>query len=556
MPTPPSQTPDVQYDADYLNHEHGADVFGDGANTPDATVKISTPSTAPLTRTVAIIKPHALKHRFDIERRIQEASFEIVKERQMEFDTETDPDTLYDLFGDDTDALAEGPVWVYVLERRRAVEVWNTLMGHPDVEIARRETPNSLRALYGISAQQNGLMGSPDAQTAEIQILSLFASSPPFPTSDLPAEEHEQYPSMRSDDSALLESIRRGLTIEDEGYAPSSVTNPSTAGGTGPRLNANGKVPFKARAVPATHDKPDIVPRMTRSAALRAGQPVEKPTSTGPRAPVSKERQAETFANVPGHKRTSTIQVASTAAPTIAPRMTRAASLRLGQPLPPPVTRQRSTGDEQAKANTFEGVPGHKRRESIAVASIKAPTVAPRLNKSASLRAQKEQTPPTSFMFRAGSAAKTPTLSRATSTQTLSSPSKAPPAPRPASQASNNPATSRYTVPRASSVASRPTAQPPKRAPSRSATAGSSSAVNGDGSTEEPAAAAAPAKAKPRPSSIAAPSIAPRTNKSAALRAAKKEAENAAALAAAAKKAAPRPSRVAPPPSSFKAIPT
>ena len=31
----------------------------------------------PVTRTLAIIKTHALAHRFDIERRIQEASFEV-----------------------------------------------------------------------------------------------------------------------------------------------------------------------------------------------------------------------------------------------------------------------------------------------------------------------------------------------------------------------------------------------------------------------------------------------------------------------------------------------
>lgn len=31
----------------------------------------------PVTRTVAIIKNHALQHRFDIEPRIQEASFEV-----------------------------------------------------------------------------------------------------------------------------------------------------------------------------------------------------------------------------------------------------------------------------------------------------------------------------------------------------------------------------------------------------------------------------------------------------------------------------------------------
>jgi hypothetical protein len=77
------------------------------------------------TRTVAIIKPHAVDHRFEIEHRISEAKFEvrvssstvscasytavlqIVKERQMEFDMETDPDALFELFGDDARSFAE-----------------------------------------------------------------------------------------------------------------------------------------------------------------------------------------------------------------------------------------------------------------------------------------------------------------------------------------------------------------------------------------------------------------------------------------------------------------
>jgi hypothetical protein len=99
---------------------------------PSAEVKYDEVAQAPATistRTVAIIKNHALNNRFDIEPRILEASFEvrnlslpfdrgahsflfgrslqIVKERQMEFDTETDPDTLYELFGEDADSLAE-----------------------------------------------------------------------------------------------------------------------------------------------------------------------------------------------------------------------------------------------------------------------------------------------------------------------------------------------------------------------------------------------------------------------------------------------------------------
>src|SRR5262249_21347900 len=158
---------------------------------------------------------------------------------------------------------------------------------------------------------------------------------------------------------------------------------------------SNGKVLFRARAIPKSHEAPDILPRTTRAAALRAGIVVEK-TPTIPRAPLSKARLATTFANVPGHKRTGTIPVASTAAPVVAPRMTRAASLRIGQPVAPLKPRPKTTIVGKARAPdpaTFEGVPGHKRRETISVASVKAPVVAPRLNKSAALRAAKDTAP-------------------------------------------------------------------------------------------------------------------------------------------------------------------
>ncbi|KAG6831934.1 hypothetical protein H0H92_006535 [Tricholoma furcatifolium] len=483
------------------------------------------PSNIPITRTVAIIKTHALPHRFEIERRIQEAGFEIMKERQMEFDTETDPETLYELFGEDAASFSEGPVWVYVLERRRAVEVWTTLMGNADPDAARIDAPNSLRALFGKSLVQNALMGSPDAPAAELQIASIFASSPPFPTTDLPSDPDAEF---------------HGPA--DEGYAASSATNQSTPSRN--RLSVSGQSPFRARPVPATNATPDIVPRTTRAAALRAGIAVEK-TPSSPRTPLSQERLKQTFENVPGHKRSETIAVASTAAPVIAPRMTRAASLRIGVTPPTPVRRRASEGGPA----TFEGVPGHKRRESIAVASTKAPTVAPRLNKSAALRQQKDQAPPTSFMFRGATTPKTPgAISRTTSMSSLGSSTKssvsaAPStAPAPAPAPTPKPARPAAPVKRPSSVAgSRPSLAP--RPPSALKANG---AVDADQSK--------PAR-PPRPSSVAslnhAPSIQPRTNRSAALRAAKMEAENLAAAAAAAKKK-PRPSK--PAPSSFKPI--
>ncbi|THH31480.1 hypothetical protein EUX98_g2703 [Antrodiella citrinella] len=399
------------------------------------------------------------------------SSAKIAKERQVEFDVETDPETLFELFGADYESFAEGPVWVYVLERRRAVEVWNTLMGDPDPEVAREETTNSLRALYGIDKQQNAVMGSANAEIAEIQIQAIFSSSPPFPNSELPDVGNS---TSRSTSSFILAS--------EDGYASATTSD------------RNRKSLFRARPLPATHDQPDIVPRMTKAAALRAGIVITSPE----RAPPTKERLKQTFLNVPGHKRQEVISVASTAPPIVAPRMTRAASLRLGQALPPKPARP-----SVSKETTFEGVPGHKRRESISVASTKAPVVAVRSNRSASLRVQKEVAPPTSYMFRSSSK-EAAAPSRSSSRQSLNLPDSARPTfSRPDSSASAYASayTSRTAAPRGS------TGAPP-------------SAFSARGSAEHSRTAPTP---PPRPPSTqpAPPTIAPRTNKSALLRAAK-----------------------------------
>ena len=370
---------------------------------------------------------------------------QIVKERQMEFAADSDQEFLHELFGNDASSLFEyvqptslnvisvsliishrGPVWVYVLERRRAVEVWNALMGDPDPDYARETSPNSLRALFGIDRKHNGLMGSPDAQTAEEQIACLFQSSPPFPAQELSYDgteldnvEHELGLGMDGP-TPLEESIEwrdrvggfvsatngGGTSVSGSRQGPSSVTS----GGSGSRKGANGKVPFKARPVPRTTLVPDIAPRTTRAAALRAGVPIESAKASKPRVAPTKEELKQTFMDVPGHKRSSTIQVASTAPPTVAPRMTRAASLRINggkapqpsRPKPRPTSSGGIANVKPANGSTFEGVPGHKRRETISVASVAPPSVAPRLNKSAELRAKKEKAPPSSFMCMSG----------------------------------------------------------------------------------------------------------------------------------------------------------
>ncbi|KAI0702300.1 hypothetical protein BC835DRAFT_1220002, partial [Cytidiella melzeri] len=446
---------------------------------------------AKVSRTVAIIKSHALDHRFDIEQRISEAGFEIVKERQLEFDVETDPETMFELFGDDYISFAEGPVWVYVLERRRAVEVWRTLMGDADPEIAREETSNSLRALYGISKEKNAVMGSPDVETAETQILSIFASSPPFPTGELPdAGNVDPFASYAPD---TQDSRQRTVSGESRSSAHSGKNSGSGSGTNKPK--------FRARPLPVTHVSPDIVPRMSRAASLRAGI-VE---NTPKRYPATAESLAKTFAGVPGHKRAETIPVASTAPPVVAPRMTKAASLRLGQPVAPKMERRASLG-VSSPAETFEGVPGHKRRESIAVASTKPPAVVPRTNRSAALRVAKDAAaPPSSFQFR------TPgTISRSSSRSSLDLPgNQRPTILRPASAAAV----------RTNGTTAKVTSRPPSSA---SKPLNGSSVANKSASKTNGASAEKVTKAKPRISvAPAPPTIAPRTNKSALLRAAK-----------------------------------
>lgn len=454
---------------------------------------------------MAIIKNHALDRRFDIEPRILQADFEIVKERQMEFDTETDPDTLYELFGEDAENFTEGPVWVYVLERRRAVEVWNTLMGDRDPEIARADAPSSLRALYGLSLQQNGIMGSPDTQTAEIQIASLFASSPIYPTQDLPEELSSPASSTQYPPSSLTSQIMETMQRNNSGaYPPSSVTTLSSPGTPRSRVDSTGKPVFRARPVPSTTASPNITPRMTKAAALRAGVDFEV-TARGPRVAPTREEQKQAFMDVPGHKRSSTIQVASTAAPAIAPRMTKAAALRQGIQLPPKMVRAVSaSGAGSRSSDVFEGVPGHKRRESISVLSTRPPAVAPRPNKSAALRAEKDKAPPTSFQFRSP-VARTPSRTSSIGSRPSSAQSVRAPAP----------VTPMKRVP--SAPAAGPSSAPPsmRRVPSEPVP--SSSPV------------AAPPALKRRLSSLGAPAIAPRPNKSAQLRAAKMEAANALA---------------------------
>lgn len=245
---------------------------------------------------------------------------------------------------------------------------------------------------------------------------------------------------------------------------------------------------------------------------LRTGQ-----TDTTP--PRPRASTTNTTSETPGYKRNLKLVVPSTAPPAISPRPTRASALRTGQPTP----RRPSTAGGPSNSNshrpktegTFVGVPGHKRAESIAVASTFPPVAPPRSNRSAELRARKQsqesKSPPGTVRVRRASIissgtpvtrsvstsaagdSRTPSISNTSSNQSAMN------KPRPTLQRgragvpdSAGPPPSSYRGPRASSTS-------PVRSESRRSVTQS------------------------RPSSVAsvrrAPSIEPKTNRAAMLRA-------------------------------------
>jgi len=163
------------------------------------------------------------------------------------------------------------------------------LVGDRDPAVARKTSPNSLRALYGESLQDNAVYAAPDIEMAQIQINSIFVSSPLFP----PADEAELY-----DDGDVPVLADTGLHNRDRSRESSYDSQ-----GNGSRVDSSGKVQFRARPIPSTTAVPSIQPRMSRAAALRAGLVDVQSGPSKPRGPLSKEEIARTFANVPGHKR-------------------------------------------------------------------------------------------------------------------------------------------------------------------------------------------------------------------------------------------------------------
>ncbi|EEB16494.1 nucleoside diphosphate kinase, putative [Pediculus humanus corporis] len=133
--------------------------------------------------TLAIIKPDGMKYVKEIEKKIKDAGFDVVQSRLLQLSPEQVSDFYYEHYGQPyfpilVSTMCEGPVRVYVLRKKDAVETWKLMCGPTQVEEAKKIWPESLRAIYGTpdKSYKNVCHASDNCQKAKEEIKFFFPS--------------------------------------------------------------------------------------------------------------------------------------------------------------------------------------------------------------------------------------------------------------------------------------------------------------------------------------------------------------------------------------------
>jgi len=132
--------------------------------------------------TLALIKPDAVAsgNTQDIIDRIiyegfvirDQLQFKLSKERAAEFYAEHKG---RDFFGELIAFMASGEVVALKLEREGAIQKWLEVMGSSDIEVAKKESPQSVRALFATNAIRNATHGSDSEASAKRELDFFFA---------------------------------------------------------------------------------------------------------------------------------------------------------------------------------------------------------------------------------------------------------------------------------------------------------------------------------------------------------------------------------------------
>ncbi|XP_072253270.1 thioredoxin domain-containing protein 6 [Leuresthes tenuis] len=135
--------------------------------------------------TVAIIKPDAVAHgkANEIIMKVQDAGFEILAHEERTL-TEAEAQDFYQhkaaeaCFEDLVQFMSSGPSHVLVLSHiegsASVIPAWREFIGPADIEEARREKPECLRAQYGTETLFNAVHGSEDSNQASRELAFFF----------------------------------------------------------------------------------------------------------------------------------------------------------------------------------------------------------------------------------------------------------------------------------------------------------------------------------------------------------------------------------------------
>ncbi|XP_043931813.1 thioredoxin domain-containing protein 6-like [Protopterus annectens] len=135
--------------------------------------------------TVAIIKPDATAHgkADEIMMKIQEAGFEILAHEERTL-TEQEARDFYQHkteepnFEDLVKFMSSGPCHVLIIsksdENDDVIPAWREFIGPTDVEVAKKEKPESLRAQYGTETMFNAVHGSDNMDQASKELAFFF----------------------------------------------------------------------------------------------------------------------------------------------------------------------------------------------------------------------------------------------------------------------------------------------------------------------------------------------------------------------------------------------
>lgn len=274
-------------------------------------------------------------------------------------------------------------------------------------EVEEREERERLRKLSRSSRSSRASTASPltvrsEAKTAEgtqTPERRVFTNRSPTPEDDEVIENAEEQ-------IEVLEEPQELQALQTEGFAsaaPAAVPNgpplcrtTSAMSGASLASSTSSATPFRARPAPSFAPSATSQPRLTKAAALRLG--VSLPPTTPRRSIVTTFESGASNAASQAPTRTAVPTPKSLAAPAITPRLTKTAALRTGQapatssaaPTQPRVRQSISTAARAALDRV-------QRRHSVtttASTAPPAPTVEVRMSRAAMLR-QGITVPPT-----------------------------------------------------------------------------------------------------------------------------------------------------------------